>query len=238
MVIDKLNTFAAANQTAVLLHLSDENLNDPVEIYDHPAVKLVIRNYIRKDIPSSNKVITIPLGYVKSRSLKGKFKKLAERTLSWSFAGSVDKPTRIEMLQTLSTIDPNSMKLLPTWKQPQPEEADEYMKILGDSKFIPCPMGQNYETYRLYEALEAGCIPICIGDENNRHECYNKLIGDSAILISQDWTSVKSMIQQICNNPDALNQIQDNLTNYWTTHKINITAHILAALEKISTSHL
>jgi GR25 family glycosyltransferase involved in LPS biosynthesis len=238
MVTEKLNALAAANLSAVLIHLSDETLNDPVEIYNHPAVKLVIRNYVRKDIPPSDKIITIPLGYVKSRSLKGKFKKLAERTLAWSFAGSVDKPTRIEMLQTLSSIEPNSMKLLPTWKQPQPEEAEEYMKVLGDSKFIPCPKGQNYETYRLYEALESGCIPICIGDINNEHECYNKLIGDNAVLISQDWTSVKSMIQQICNNPEALNQIQENLSNYWTTHKINITAHIVAALERISKTHL
>ena len=238
MVIEKLNALATANLSAVLLHLSDETLNDPTEIYNHPAVKLVIRNYVRKDIPPSDKIITIPLGYVKGRSLKGKFKKLSERTLSWSFAGSVDKPTRIEMLQTLSSIEPNSMKLLPTWKQPQPEEADEYMKVLGDSKFIPCPKGQNYETYRLYEALEAGCLPICIGDANNDHDCYNKLIGDNAILISQDWTSVKSMIQQICNNPEALNQIQDNLSKYWMTHKINITAHIVAALERILKSYL
>ena len=128
------------------------------------------------------------------------------------------------------------MKLLPTWKHPLPEEADEYMKILEDTKFIPCPKGQNYETYRLYEALEAGCIPICVGDPNNEHECYNKLIGDNSILISKDWLSVKSMIQQINNNPEALNQIQENLTKYWMTHKVNITAHILAALERISKS--
>jgi hypothetical protein len=42
------------------------------------------------------------------------------------------------------------------------------------------------------------------------------------------------MIQQINNNPEALNQIQENLTKYWMTHKVNITAHILAALERIS----
>ena len=234
MILEKLNRFAQQKKSVVLLHLSDETVNDPLSMYDHPAVKLVIRNYIRKDIPLSNKVITIPLGYVRNRSLKGKFKKLSERSLAWSFAGSVDKPNRIEMLQTLATVEPNSMKLLPTWKHPLPEEADEYMKTLEDTRFIPCPKGQNYETYRLYEALEAGCIPICIGDPNNEHDCYNKLVGDNAILISKDWSSVKSMIQQINNNPDALNQIQENLTKYWTTHKVNITAHILAALERIS----
>jgi hypothetical protein len=138
------------------------------------------------------------------------------------------------MLQTMSALEPNLMKLLPTWKQPQPEDAAEYLKSLSDSKFIPCVPGQNYETYRLYEALEAGCIPICVGNEKNEHDCYNKLIGDKAILIVNDWASARLMIQQLNENPDALNQIQENLTKYWTNHKANITAHILAALERIS----
>ena len=234
MVIEKLDALQKENKPAVLIHLSDEQCNDDLSIYDHPAVKLVIRNYIRKDAPSSNKIITIPLGYVKNRSLKGKFKKLSDRKLTWSFAGSVDKPSRVEMLQTLSEIEPNLMKLLPTWKQPQPEEADEYIKSLEDSKFIPCARGQNYETFRLYEALEAGCIPICIGEPSGEHDCYNKLIGDKAILIVQDWSTAKSMIQQLNNNPQALNQIQDNLVKYWINHKANITAHMLAALERIA----
>jgi hypothetical protein len=42
------------------------------------------------------------------------------------------------------------------------------------------------------------------------------------------------MIQQMSNNSEALNQIQENLTNYWTNHKANVTAHIFAALERIS----
>jgi hypothetical protein len=235
LLLEKLNALAAQNKPAVLIHLSDEHIDDNLSIYDHPAVKLVLRNYVRNNISNVEKIITIPLGYVNNRSLKGAFKKLADRSLVWSFAGSVDKPTRIEMLQIMATVEPNSMKLLPTWKHPKVEEADDYMKILAESKFIPCPPGQNFETYRLYEALEAGCIPICVGNEKNEHDCYNKLIGDKSILIVKDWTSAKLMIEQISNNTEALNQIQDNLMNYWTNHKANITAHILAALEKIST---
>ena len=86
MILEKLNTLAQQKKPVVLLHLSDETVNDPLSIYEHPAVKLVIRNYVRKDIPVSDKVITIPLGYVRNRSLKGKFKKLSERSLAWSFA--------------------------------------------------------------------------------------------------------------------------------------------------------
>ena len=34
-------------------------------------------------------------------------------------------------------------------------------KILVSTEFIPCPNGFFHpETYRLYEALESGCIPI------------------------------------------------------------------------------
>ena len=235
VITEKLDSLLAENKPAVLIHLSDEYLDDDLTIYGHPAVKLVLRNYVRANISHNEKVITLPLGYVKNRSLKGKFKKLADRNLVWSFAGSVDKPTRIDMLQTMSAVEPNSMKLLPTWKHPLPEDAAEYMKTLAETKFIPCPPGQNFETYRLYEALEAGCIPVCVGNEKNEHDCYNKLIGDKAILIVKDWPSAKAMIQQINNSPEALNQIQDNLTKYWTNHKANVTAHILAALERIST---
>jgi hypothetical protein len=235
VITEKLDALLAENKPAVLIHLSDEYLDDDLTIYSHPAVKLILRNYVRANVPNPDKVITFPLGYVKNRSLKGKFKKLADRSLVWSFAGSVDKPTRIDMLQTMSAVEPNLMKLLPTWKHPLPEDAAEYMKTLAETKFVPCVPGQNFETYRLYEALEAGCIPVCVGNEKNEHDCYNKLIGDKAILIVKDWQSAKAMIQQMSNNSEALNQIQDNLTKYWTNHKANVTAHIFAALERIST---
>ena len=108
LVTEKLDALNKENKKVILVHISDEFCNDNLEIYEHHAVKLVIRNYIR-EIKSSKKIITVPLGYVNNRSLKGNFKKLSERKYTWSFAGSVDKVGRTEMLQKLSTIESNKI---------------------------------------------------------------------------------------------------------------------------------
>jgi hypothetical protein len=232
MVKEKLDKLLAEKKPAVLLHLSDEILKDSLDLYDHPAVKLVIRNYLRPDIKNADKVITIPLGYVKNRSLKGTYKKASERKLKWSFAGSIDKADRMSMLQSLAVVAPNSIKLLSTWKHPLPEEAPEYLATMGDSVFIPCPKGQNFETYRLYEALEAGCIPMCVEDPKGEHTCYTKLMGNTAILTMPDWNVVRQIILQ--NSSDELiNQLQENLHTYWISHKASLTANIVERLEKI-----
>jgi hypothetical protein len=232
LINEKLDILNKENKKAILVHISDEFCNDNLEIYEHPAVKLVIRNYIR-DIKSSKKIITVPLGYVNNRSLKGNFKKLSERKYTWSFAGSVDKLGRNEMLQKLSTIDPNKIKLLSTWKTPTKEEALEYTTLLNESKFIPCPKGVNYETFRLYEALEAGCIPICVGTGSAEHTIYEKLIGNGVILMAQDWAAAANIINQINSNMSILDQLQENLTKYWMSRKINIISEILGAMNEI-----
>ena len=42
----------------------------------------------------------------------------------------------------------------------------EYMNIMNDTIFVPCPAGNNPETFRHYEALEIGCIPIILDRTN------------------------------------------------------------------------
>ena len=47
----------------------------------------------------------------------------------------------------------------------------EYYEVLKDTKFVPTPHGYYHpETYRLYEELECGCIPII----ENPHKFFDK----------------------------------------------------------------
>lgn len=41
-------------------------------------------------------------------------------------------------------------------------EFKDYMELLNNTVFAPCPSGNNPETFRHYEALEMGCIPLFI----------------------------------------------------------------------------
>lgn len=42
---------------------------------------------------------------------------------------------------------------------------DEYMALLQRSKFVLCPRGKGTATYRIYESLRLGSIPVIISDE-------------------------------------------------------------------------
>jgi hypothetical protein len=42
---------------------------------------------------------------------------------------------------------------------------DEYMSLLQNSKFVLCPRGKGTATYRIYESLRLGAIPVIISDE-------------------------------------------------------------------------
>ena len=151
------NFFQQLNHASIpfrVIHLSDEYGKDPIEWYNLPMCKRVIRNYLR-EVPSH--VLTLPLGY-HWRSTEC-YKPWAERELAWSFHGTnwFDRQVQLEPLRA---IEPHRCRLQPEWNHPTRSSAEEYLTDLGNSKFCPILKGQNAETFRLYEALEAGALPI------------------------------------------------------------------------------
>jgi hypothetical protein len=77
----------------------------------------------------------------------------------WSFHGT-DWFDRKTQLAPLSAVEPHHCQLQPNWGHPTRSSKEEYLADLGNSKFCPILKGQNAETFRLYEALEAGTLPI------------------------------------------------------------------------------
>lgn len=60
----------------------------------------------------------------------------------------------------------------------------EYMQEMSRFKFILSPRGLAPDTYRTWEAMLVGCIPIL-------HTCYlDYLYADLPVLIVQDWTEI------------------------------------------------
>ena len=76
-------------------------------------------------------------------------------------------------------------------------------------------------------------MPICIGTESEEHKVYEHLIGNGVILMAQDWTAAAIIINQINSNTNILDQLQENLTKYWMSRKINITGILLGAMNDI-----
>lgn len=145
-----------------IIHLSDEWLKAPVSFYADAS--FIFRNYFRPEVMDKDKCHYLPLGYRAGFTSKLVSKEIRDRRYTWSFAGAL-KASRKIMLESAEKIPGGRHHLTagafqPT-NGPQPLGISEYSGLLGDTVFALCPRGnESLDCFRLYEALEAGCIPI------------------------------------------------------------------------------
>ena len=191
------------------LHISDEFGKDPIEFYSYSNCKAVIRMYLRDTIMPQN-VITIPLGYHhKYTSIQ---KSWTDRELLWSFHGT-NWFNRKEQLDRLSQFVPFSCNLQPDWNHPTATKETQYLSLLGNSKFCPIMRGHHSETFRLYEALEAGSLPIIFTDDN-----YTTWIDKHLNLSSlYDWKNPEK-----CMNDPITEEIRQEVVKRWNEWKKSI----------------
>jgi hypothetical protein len=193
-----------------IIHFSDEFENDPSFFYDLPEVTGVLRFYPRKDINSNEKVLTIPLGY--HWQYNESIKPLKNRKYTWSFCGT-DWKGRSEQMKQLLDIKPNKAEFFTQWNHPSQLREQDYLDLLSDTIFVPCPAGNNIETFRIYEALERGCIPLFID--------IPPILLETKIpfLKTSTWIDVVNIMSHLNNNPEQLMQYQKVLMDGWAVYK-------------------
>lgn len=122
---------------------------------------------------------------------------------------------------------------------------DDYVAIMADSIFLPCPAGNNPETFRHYEALELGAIPLIVvgkadGEtwtgkkevqdrQNGRGENETKVRrGDINFLeywegypgpLLESWEEAQSVMTALVSTPAVLDKLQRRLQNWYKSFK-------------------
>jgi len=177
-----------AGVTIYLLHASDESCKSDISIYKNPRIKHIFRNYWRPDALAVN-VTHLPLGYLNGKG-RGDSQLLVsnKRNHLWSFAGAMDRKNRRNIIENLRVKYPTqAVHLTPTWNSPTNLNASEYVNMLRDSKYVPCLNGfWNTESYRLYEAIENGAIPIICVDLN---KSYQNILGCTPpFIMLEKWS--------------------------------------------------
>ncbi|KAL3764803.1 hypothetical protein ACHAWU_006220 [Discostella pseudostelligera] len=94
-----------------------------------------------------------------------------------------------------------------------------YMEVLLDSVFTLTPAGHNPECYRMYEAIEAGSIPVFVkGDlyiteQNMNHPCLEALHHwyDAPVLVLDAWDEIFPIVERLLGDLVALDEIQKKL---------------------------
>ena len=225
---DTFNTYfnnLPKNITFKVLHLSDEFDKDNIDFYNLPNCRGVIRNYLRSDTPILSHIITVPLGYHYKGINNPAF---LDRKLVWSFHGNCwfDRKSKLEQLYSFV---PHNCHTVNEWNASNMSKQNQYLSILTDSKFCPILRGNNIETFRLYEALEVGTIPIYVRQEGDEL-FWNKISSKLGLLELENWTQVTNVIQIFLNNPDEGEKYQIKLCEAWTKWKSEIKSACQALL--------
>ena len=226
-----LDEISAKKRTVRLLHISDEFGNNDIRLYDSPAVKHVFRNYWRPDLPKHTTVI--PLGYAKGyKRVSDDVPDFTSRSNTWGFAGSLDREGRREMLATLSSVEPKDLHMKETWSSPSPIKGEAYVRHLQTLKFVPCAKGfKSLESFRLYEALEQGAIPLYVPSESvGTVDEFKEQFGKHPMLGFPSWKKVAELLPNLVKQPVVMENHRKALQTWWTDKKQALSRDILAKL--------
>jgi hypothetical protein len=91
--------------------------------------------------------------------------KLWKRTHLASFVGSNTHPIRIEMAEACKNDSDIVIKMKGWSPSVSDTDFNSFLSLAVESTFCLCPRGYGLNSFRLYEAMQLGCIPVIITDE-------------------------------------------------------------------------
>ncbi len=210
-----------------LFHASDEYLLGGCGLYRH--FDHVIRTY-HTYLAAHDGVLTIPLGYPNGTPVDRASPVAGARRYAWSFIGQF-KASRIAMRKAFDSFEP---KLL-TNTDSQRISKSEFDQVLQDTTFAPCPMGNVVlETWRLYESLELGCIPLI--EKRRAIDYYTNLFGSHPLPAFYSWNAARRYAELLLADRYELNRAQGRIRDWWIAHKDRVRAQVRRTLNEPSQS--
>ena len=200
-----------------LIHLGDESgVYDSSLIYN--KFNYVWRAFCSSRYFNNKKVSCLPIGYKSGTLFK---KEIVERKYKWAFLGTPHKSSRHDLLFQFSDIEPSFFHKTKKFNE-KIIDVSEMSGILTSTEFIPCPNGFVHpETYRLYEALECGCIPIV----ENAYKYYDRLFPNNPFIKIDRWIEAKPVIREW--GDDQTKQKREECRTWWSQYKNQLQEFII-----------
>jgi len=194
-----------------LFHLGDESgIVDFSPVYKN--CNYVWRTFCSNKYFNNKQIKCIPIGYKSGITNKS----VQNRKYKWAFIGTPHKSSRHDLLYQFSHI--NEFYSYKTEKfNLKPISVNEMSKILSSTEFLPCPNGFVHpETYRLYEALECGCIPIV----ENSFKYYERLFPQNPFIKVDKWIEAAPIMKGWSN--EQIMSKRNECINWWNKYKIEM----------------
>lgn len=84
-----------------------------------------------------------------------------------------------------------------------------YLRNMMNTKICPIPRGANLETFRFYEAIRYGCIPV--GEALPRAWYYD----DAPVIRLKDWSELGERVMPALKDADRLKDMHRAVLDWW-----------------------
>jgi len=206
----------AGRTPGVGLFHSDEWLLDDYATYRSFAFVMRFHRAAAIEGPG---IRSLPLGWPNRGRGPGLGQPASARRNTWFFAGNLIS-SRPEMVKAFRKV-PGGLDLAynkGSFDAPPSLPFDEYLRVLGDTAIIPAGMGNVVlETWRLYEALENGCIPII--ERRVLLDYYKGLLGPHPIPAFLSWHAAAAFVRGLLRDPARLDALQAEIQAWWQAFK-------------------
>jgi len=198
-----------------LIHLGDESASHDLSLI-YKNCNHVWRTFCSNRFFNNKSVSCLPLGYKSGITDK----KLDKREYKWAFVGTPHKSSRHDLIFQFSNLKPFFSHKTKKFNE-KIISVDEMNNVFSSTQFIPCPNGFVHpETYRLYEALECGCIPIV----ENAYQYYDRLFPNNPFLKVDKWSDAKSILSEWDN--DKIENKRKECLNWWINYQNELQEEI------------
>ncbi|MCF7852601.1 MAG: glycosyltransferase family 47 protein [Simkaniaceae bacterium] len=229
-----IKKFAHDGKKFGLVHIGDEAYRANIEIYQYAS--FVFREYYSQKIAQIYRhVFFLPLGSKRGFILNKachELPKISDRPYLWSFMGQVTKSSRKSMIAHLKQLKAQSFcHFNHSFNSQDCLSTETYQHVLKNTIFSPCPRGWiNLDSFRLYESLESGCIPIV---ERGRDAYFLNAFKNPPFLIVRSWKEARNAIKNLQNDPEEIEKLRLRCFNWWIEEKRQLKKSIHDQIRKI-----
>lgn len=226
--IDIFNEELKRLNSVLIFIVGDEEASFPVDKISHQNSIIYMMSAVEK-FPNTRPFIN---GY--PPQIRKHISDNTDKTTAFFFSGQITHERRKVFAEALRKRTDGVLIETEGFTQGVPHE--EYYTGLAEAKVAPCPSGpKTPDTFRLYEALELGCVPIAdhktITNDSTREYWTHMFEEEPPFPVITEDTQINGYID------DTLAQyptINNKVFSWWINYKRKLAKQIYADINKLS----
>lgn len=221
---DQARNYLAQLRKGIVILASDEDSEWDWRSIMPPHIKVWTQYYFRNKSEITDRLLLGAPTRIREVDMTAR-----ARQYSCSFVGQVQNPHRRSCVQAITGIQGHYLKIAAGFGGVNGLGYQDYINTMLESKVVLCPSGSMCtDSFRVYEALECGALPIveARSPRDEKHFNYWRECGASLIPCVQNWSDAHLILQDHA----FIEHKTTECIAWWKDYKIQLKNKLLTCL--------